>query len=402
MNNTIAIKQKPKILYVDDEKASLTGFKSVFRDNYNVFTASSAKEGYKIMKNNNISIVISDQRMPEETGVEFLQKIKVEFPETVRMMITGYSDINAVINAINKSMVYYYFAKPYEAEDMKLILNNAIETLELSRQNKELLDRLSAMVKQLKETKKELEKEVIQRKEAELEVRKLNNELLTLDKAKVDFLRIISHEIRTPLNGIIGPIELLKDQIKDADLSKILSILDRSVLRLEKFSNIALIITGLQTKTYDLTFEEISINKTIDEILSSFTETSANKNIRFQKTISHENLTLKFDKTLFELCFYNLIENAIKYSPESGKIKITIVKHDQEAIIQITDNGEGFPENILKNYQKFFNTGETHINDNIGVNIALSKLIIDTHRGKLSLTNLKEKGAMIKITLPAS
>ncbi|MCF8387997.1 MAG: response regulator, partial [Bacteroidales bacterium] len=240
-------KAKPKILYVDDELASLTGFKSIFRNHYDVYTAKSANEGYDIMKKENISLVISDQRMPGETGVEFLQKIRLDFPDAVRMIVTGYSDIDAVIKAINKSMVYYYFSKPFEADDMKMIMDNAIERLELRRQNKELLDRLSVMVDKLKQHKAKLEKEVKQRQLAEEEVRKLNKDLLVLDKAKADFLRIISHEIRTPLNGIIGPFQLLKDGILSADFKDILTILDASVKRLEKFALTALKITDLQT-----------------------------------------------------------------------------------------------------------------------------------------------------------
>ena len=142
---------KNKILYIDDEEASLIGFKSIFRDTYNVYTAKSAEEGYEIMKKTDIDLVISDQRMPGITGVEFLQKIRVEYPETVRMLITGYSDIDAVIKSINGSMITYYFTKPYEENDMRLIMDNSLEKKKLIKQNKELYETLQQLVQDLEQ-----------------------------------------------------------------------------------------------------------------------------------------------------------------------------------------------------------------------------------------------------------
>ncbi|MCH5690186.1 response regulator [Niabella sp. W65] len=100
------------ILYVDDEIHNLNSFRAVFRRSYNVFTASSAKEGKTILDENTIHLIITDQRMPETTGIEFLESIIKDHPAIPRILLTGYTDINAVIDAINKGLFINMFKNP--------------------------------------------------------------------------------------------------------------------------------------------------------------------------------------------------------------------------------------------------------------------------------------------------
>lgn len=119
MANTLS---KPSLLYVDDEKDNLLVFKSSFRRFYDVHTASSAEEGLKILLDNSIDIVISDQRMPEITGVEFLKSIP-EDKTTANMILTGYSDINVLIEALNSGKVHRYLTKPWERGSLKKVID---------------------------------------------------------------------------------------------------------------------------------------------------------------------------------------------------------------------------------------------------------------------------------------
>jgi adenylate cyclase len=101
-------KEKFPILYVDDEEHNLISFEATFRKEYKVHTAKSAEEGITIMRGNDIKLVITDQRMPEMTGIQFLEKIAPEFPDTIRMILTGFSDIGVIIEAINSGIQIYY------------------------------------------------------------------------------------------------------------------------------------------------------------------------------------------------------------------------------------------------------------------------------------------------------
>ncbi len=137
------------VLYVDDEQNNLLSFKAAFRRDFNVFTAISGQEGLDIVLKEDIHVIITDQRMPNMTGVEFLQRIIPEKPEPIRILLTGYSDINAVVDAINKGEVYRYLTKPWDNEFLKTTIRQAFEVFNLRRENERLVEELRRANEQL-------------------------------------------------------------------------------------------------------------------------------------------------------------------------------------------------------------------------------------------------------------
>ncbi len=140
---------KIKILYVDDEENNLNSFKAAFRREYDVTVAISASEAKELLKKNTFELIITDQRMPGITGVDFLASIIKDYPESIRMLLTGYADIQAVIDAINKGQIYQYITKPWDEQQMRVIINNAYEIFSLRQENKELLRSLIRANEQL-------------------------------------------------------------------------------------------------------------------------------------------------------------------------------------------------------------------------------------------------------------
>ena len=130
--------EKPKIqvLYVDDERNNLISFKANFRIDFDVFIAESADEGREILNHNIINVIITDQRMPIKSGVEFLEEIMKDFPDPVRILLTGYTDMETVIEAVNKGKIYQYVRKPYIAEELKKLIFDAFQTYETSQKIK--------------------------------------------------------------------------------------------------------------------------------------------------------------------------------------------------------------------------------------------------------------------------
>jgi len=141
--------EKIKILYVDDEVNNLNAFKASFRKLYDIYTASSAQEGKQILAENTIEIIITDQRMPEITGVEFLESIISEYPDPMRILLTGYTDIQALVDAVNKGQIYRYMTKPWNEDELKMFVRQAYEVYELRRENKVLTESLIQANKQL-------------------------------------------------------------------------------------------------------------------------------------------------------------------------------------------------------------------------------------------------------------
>ena len=142
------------ILYVDDEEQNLISFKAALRRDYNIYTALSALEGMEILRNNDIHLIITDQRMPEMTGVEFLEKILPEYPDTIRMVLTGYSDVEAIIKAINSGRVFRYITKPWDHNELIIAIENAKQMSSLQRHNKALFKDLHDKVNEQEQTLK--------------------------------------------------------------------------------------------------------------------------------------------------------------------------------------------------------------------------------------------------------
>lgn len=129
--------KKIDILYLDDEENNLISFKATFRIKYNVFTALNAELAMKILETKPIQVIITDQRMPGITGVEFLEKVIEKYPDPVRILLTGYADMSAVIDAVNIGKIYHYLSKPWNEEELDAAISNAYEVY---RKNKEIND----------------------------------------------------------------------------------------------------------------------------------------------------------------------------------------------------------------------------------------------------------------------
>lgn len=137
------------VLYVDDEVINLKAFQANFRRVFNVFIARTAQEGKQILNDNLMHVVLSDQRMPEITGVEFFEEIKEIHPSTIRILITAFSNIQAVIDAINKGNVYRYVTKPWDTDELQSIIVSSYEVYRLRKENKMLTESLLQANKQL-------------------------------------------------------------------------------------------------------------------------------------------------------------------------------------------------------------------------------------------------------------
>jgi phosphoserine phosphatase RsbU/P len=147
--------EKVNILYVDDEEQNLIVFRTAFKKNYNVLTADSAKRGLEILAETEVALIITDQRMPEVTGIQFIQQLP-EDQDAIKIILTGFSDVEAIIEAINTGMIYRYITKPWYKDELKITIDNAIEAYFLRQKNKRL-------IYELKEANENLEQKVIER-----------------------------------------------------------------------------------------------------------------------------------------------------------------------------------------------------------------------------------------------
>ncbi|HEV8273194.1 MAG TPA: adenylate/guanylate cyclase domain-containing protein [Chitinophagaceae bacterium] len=167
------------VLYVDDEENNLNSFRAALRRNYNIYTASSGEEGIEILSKTDIHVIVTDQRMPHMTGVQFLQHIP-DAQDNVKIILTGFSDMESIIEAINTGKVYRYITKPWDKDELKITIDNAIETVMLRRDNKHLIQELREHNEQLEE-KVRLRTQEIQKQKQIIEAAKIQSDALLLN-----------------------------------------------------------------------------------------------------------------------------------------------------------------------------------------------------------------------------
>src|SRR5688572_25508014 len=139
---TLDVKRYP-ILVVDDEQDNLDAFRFNFRKTFDILTATSGPEALTILENKDVAVVVTDQRMPKMTGVELLREVRNNQPDTVGIILTAFTDVDVLIEAINLGQVYRYITKPWDAKEMRGVLQYALERFHLHRENRRLVDQLA-------------------------------------------------------------------------------------------------------------------------------------------------------------------------------------------------------------------------------------------------------------------
>lgn len=176
---------KHTILFVDDEQNILHSLKRLLRrEGYKLLTAASGEEAFQVLKENEIHLVISDQRMPEMNGTDFLAQVKEQYPDILRIILTGYTDIDSITESINKGHIYKFFLKPWNDQNLKLEIRQALDQYELIEANKRLDETVINQNRRLKEVNENLE-EIVAERTRELE---LQNQALELSRAILEDL----------------------------------------------------------------------------------------------------------------------------------------------------------------------------------------------------------------------
>lgn len=176
-----ALALQGSVLFVDDEENILRSLKRLFSDEpFDVFTAPSGRQGLELLKqHDDVGVIVSDQRMPEMTGVDFLEQSRKISPLSVRILLTGYADVNAAVDAINRGGAFRYVSKPWNDEELVLTVKNALQNYTLIKENKRLSGIVSRQNEELKKWNSELE---IMVQEQTMELQRNYDELKKMNK----------------------------------------------------------------------------------------------------------------------------------------------------------------------------------------------------------------------------
>ncbi|HEX2549036.1 MAG TPA: response regulator, partial [Gammaproteobacteria bacterium] len=209
-------KSKPNILYLDDEQNNLTAFQATFRRYYTIYTALTAAQAIEIIKTYPIEVILTDQRMPEMTGVKFLEKVREIDPYPIRIIMSAYTDVESIIQSINTGKVFYFITKPWNENDIKQILDGAIKIFQLDKKNRSLISQLREKQETLTDLNETLESRIAKRtKELEDAQQQL---LYTAHLAGMSQVATnVIHNVGNILNTVNVSVETLLNKLKNSE-----------------------------------------------------------------------------------------------------------------------------------------------------------------------------------------
>lgn len=381
------------LLIVDDEPDVLDSLRHLFHRRYRVLTAQTGADGLEKLAREEVHVILSDQRMPGMTGDQFLKSARQTHPDTIRLLFTGYAEIQTVISAVNQGGIFRYIHKPWEPEELEAVVAQAVEQYDLLAERRRLVAEL---------------------REANGRLVRANEELAETDQLKTAFLEVASHEFNTPITIVQGLGELLKlvnpdreprereiiDQISDsaAQLARLVSTMLK-LLRAGDFRN-------------PLRVESTDLAGLLRGVAAQASPFIAARNLRFAVDVPESLGDFGIDPDKVRDAVVNLLTNAIKFTPDGGEVRLAASADDQGAEIEVADRGIGLePRALAHLFEPFFTEFDANQHSSgdfgfrkrgLGLGLSLVKRFAELHGGSVRAESTPGQGTRVRLLLPRS
>ena len=383
--------QSGSILFVDDDEKIIRALQRALRNApYACHFANSSQEAFEILQTTEIHVIVSDLNMPDIGGLELLAQVRRQYPDIIRLVLSGSSNSRSIISAINQGHIYRYILKPWDDKELKLTISQACDLYLLQYQKQELLMRLE-------KANMELEQKVVER------TRQLLAEANDAEVGK--YASHLVHNLNNALNGVVGNLELtheaLTGQKPDIEEARIYCAHARKGADFLGEIITSILLHVRQEK--DSVFSEVDINQII---LSQLHFYSLNPVCQYEieKDIDlDENLPMVMaDAVQIKQIMGNLIKNAIDAMESSAQKKLAIQTRnaEQEVVIRIGDTGSGISkDHIPKLFSPDFTTKP--VGKGTGLGLSSVKDMLDNHSGRIQVDSELGKGTCITICFQA-
>lgn len=376
---------KHTVLLVDDERENLTLLANVLGDDYFIHKSRNPEEALAFAGSRPVHLVISDQRMPGMSGVQLLAKIREVKPDAVRILITAYPDVNVAVDAINRGQVKRYVNKPFDPDELRVVVRQELETYELAQSNRRLGNELSRVVEELL---------------------RVNKELKELDRMKDHFLSNVSHELKTPLVSGMGYLDLALGGglgAIDPKLEKGLRVAHRNLERLLGLIEDLLALARMRYRPEALTLTTFDLAGLVEECVESLKARSRKSALEVRVAMPRKLPAVTADERKVHSVFTNVLSNAEKFTPDEARIDVKIVRRGPRAVVTISDNGMGIDKSSSSAGFPFFKHAEDASlkkYGGLGIGLMLARQVLQAHGGSIALERGRRGGTVVTFDLP--
>ncbi len=394
----MAEEQQKTILVVDDEPDILASVVRLLRKDYRVLTAETPDEARALLQREPVHVALSDQRMPMETGVQFLTTLREEHPDIIRVLLTGYANIDDVIDAINEGHVYRYVSKPWDPQEFKIIVSQCIERWESKRNEERLIEELREANEKLAEQNRALSAH--------------NEALKSLDRIKSVFMEVVSHELNTPVAIILGYSYLLRrefDETENGILDKAIRGIGSSGERLKSISSRIFKMISTEVPSPE-SLQEVELREFFEGLREKVSPFLEKREQELAISFDDGDTVLLGDRAKLLDVFLNLVMNAIKFSYDGATIEIEVAPGDEEVVVVVKDAGIGInSEDLAQIFDAFFSTFDSLHHSSgafefgkrgIGLGLSVARRFVEMHGGTISVESTQPGGSEFTVRLP--
>jgi signal transduction histidine kinase len=380
----------PMVIFVDDEPLLLKSVNRIVRNEpYNKQFAATGWQALEIMRQTRVHVIVSDLKMPEMDGLTLLKKVRRDYPDTVRIILSGQTDINTALESVHAGNVYRYITKPYDERELVQTIRQALDTWQIQEEKRQLQARLA-------EQNKLLEKRVKERTE----------QLLAIER-QAELGRCaaqIVHNLKNPLQAVIGHIAIVKASLESntpnmAAIQKNLNFMDKAA------DNLTRIISGIlqHVKNSDhYAHQWTQLNQVIENSLQFFEANDAYKyEVEKEFHLADDLRLIWLNPLHLQQILDNLIKNALDAMQDCRQKRLTITTHSgpNEVIMEVCDTGTGIePENLPLIFEPDFTTKPP--DKGTGLGLASVKTMVESYAGRVEAAPNPPQGTKFIVALP--
>ncbi len=367
-----------KVLVVDDEPGIRSGIHRILSKfsvsfpfleddiEYDLIEASTGEEAIEMMKEGPVDIVLLDNKLPGIQGVEVLDFIKTNYPNTLVVMITSYASLELAVNATNKG-AYDFVPKPFTPQELKTSMEGITKHLFLKRMTK-----------------------------------KLNKEGKQI---RFQFLTVLSHELKAPLSAIEGYLHIMQEKQAGNDIAAYDKMIDRSLERIKGMRNLIMDLLDLTHIESGKMKREVKTQDIVPIIVTSMDTVLPFAVQRDVEVVGHwdNELVMDADSDELEIILNNLLSNAVKYNNQGGKVFIEAGIKADSVVITVKDTGIGIEEeDVARLFEEFMRvkSPQTKNISGSGLGLSIVKRIVNLYNGTISVESKPGDGTTFTITLP--